>query len=575
MNQNYPIYTVQTECHDCYKCVRHCPCKAIKVVDGSASVIPELCVSCGTCVRICPAGAKRIRNDVAQVKFLLSEPEPVYASLAPSFMSYYQDIKPAQIIAALKKIGFAGVSETAIGAQLVSSETGKFLKDAPNGLYLSSACPAINEYVQHYLPDYAETITPLVSPLLAHCQFLKRYYGDNIKVIFIGPCAAKKLEAAAHPELLSVALTFERLDAIFEQYQIDPSTINPTEEDVFIPFLAEEGRNYPFEGGMNNTIRDSELADVNLLNVSGLLNIDRLLSKDVLSSPEIANSKTFIECLACDGGCVNGPVMREKGRSLQGMLAVSSTATNKSSLSRPVEYDLNKSYPAHKGKSNEYSEDVISEALAQVGKFSREDELNCGGCGYPTCREFATALLSGKAETAMCLSYLRKQAQRKSNALIQHIPAGVVIVDRNMQIVECNESFAKMCGESTMLAYEALPGLAGVDLTQLVDYAELFEVAFSSGKEMVRNNHIQGENILNISIFSIEHQRVLGAVIQDVTVLEMHREQISEKAREVIKKNVFTVQQIAKYLGEHMAETEVLLREVAQGYKSQNSSKGK
>jgi len=517
-------------------------------------------------VRVCPAGAKHIRNDVAQVKFFLSEPEPVYASLAPSFMSYYSDIKPEQLIAALKKLGFAGVSETALGAQLVSAQTGKFLAGAKNGIYLSSACPAVNAYVQQYLPEYTDNISPLLSPLLSHCRFLKQQFGENINVVFIGPCAAKKLEAAQHPELLSAALTFERLDAMFEQYQIKPAEITPAADDHFVPYSAEEGRKYPFEGGMNDTLRDPQLGEVNLLNVSGLHNIERLLTPEALASTEAANSKTFIECLACDGGCINGPVMRDTGRSLNGMLKVAANAPKKSSLSRQVDFPISETYVQHPAKHDPISEPLLREALAQVGKFTPEDELNCGGCGYHTCREFAAALLSGKAETAMCLSYLRKQAQRKSNALIKHIPAGVVIVDNNLNVVECNESFAKMCGESAQLAYEADPGLAGVELSGLVEYSELFEIALSSGTDVVRTNYIQGDRILNISIFSIESKRIAGAVIQDVTMMELHREQISEKAREVIHKNVITVQQIAKCLGEHMAETEVLLREVAQGY---------
>ncbi|MEG1979174.1 MAG: PAS domain-containing protein, partial [Victivallaceae bacterium] len=183
-----------------------------------------------------------------------------------------------------------------------------------------------------------------------------------------------------------------------------------------------------------------------------------------------------------------------------------------------------------------------------------------------TCRNFARAILSGKAENAMCLSFLKKQAQNKSNALVKYIPAGVVIVDRHLRIIECNKHFADLFDESTQIAYEATPGLPGVDLKLILNFYDLFESVLESGKEIVRNNYMYGDRILDIAIFSIDTSHTAGAIIQDVTQAELRREQISEKAREVIKKNVITVQQIAHFLGEHMAETEILLREVASGY---------
>ncbi|MDD3119206.1 MAG: [Fe-Fe] hydrogenase large subunit C-terminal domain-containing protein [Victivallales bacterium] len=565
MNQSYPVYTEKNECHDCYKCIRHCPSKAIRIKDGSASVIPELCVACGLCVKVCPAGAKHIREDLSRARFLLSRNHKVYVSLAPSWRSAFREVGPGQMVAALKQLGFAGVGETALGAQAVSAETGKMLHDAPPGIYISSACPAAVDYIRKYLPEHAGNITQLKSPVLAHTMILRRHLGEDIGVVFIGPCAAKKQEADRHPDMLDLALTFKTLQKWFEQEGIEPGRLPPNEEK-FVPEAAEEGKIYAIEGGMIETVREeTSAADICYITLSGLPHIDQVLSGERAPG---GNVRLFIECLACEGGCINGPGMPGSGNKLSDILAVAMDCRGRSSLGRRVEVPVALPIRAEAVHERQCSEKEITAALAAVGKYSKADELNCGGCGYQTCRGFAAAVVAGKAEPDMCLSYLRRLAQKKSNALIKYIPAGVVIVDGEMRIVECNLRFAAMFDDSTRIAYEARPGLLGVDLRKIVPFADLFEVAMASGKDVCRENHVMGDKILDIDIFTVEPHRIVGAILQDVTQAELRREQISQKAREVIMKNVITVQKIANYLGEHMAETEILLREVASGYEA-------
>ena len=569
MNHNFPVYTVATSCQDCYKCVRHCPCKAIKVENGSASIIPELCVSCGRCVRVCPVHAKKIRPDLSRGRFLVSDSgNQVIASLAPSYVSYFKNVNPKTMITALKKLGFYGVSETAHGAQAVSSECAKYINENGNGVYISSACPSAVEFINKYLSEYTKCIIPVKSPLLTHANLLRQKFGEKTRVIFFGPCASKKNEADNHRDELDLSLTFADLDEWLKQENINLSSLLEDKGAEFLLGDAEEGRIYPFEGGMNDTIR-KEGDKVQYLAMSGLENIRRILGSDV-SAADCKDKKVFIECLACHGGCINGPVMSEDNSSLANIIRTSSDYENENSCSREYNVNIHEGYFERKVNEDEVSEADIKNILRSIGKKHHEDELNCGGCGYYTCRSFAKALLEGKAESSMCVSYLKQSAQKKSNALIRYIPAGVVIVDSNMKIVECNEKFANLFDESTRLAYEVTPGLPGVELTNIISFTELFEAALSSGKDIVRNNYVCGDKILNISIFTIEVHRTVGAIIQDVTKSEFHREQISEKAREVIQKNVITVQKIAHYLGEHMAETEVLLREVASGYSNEN-----
>lgn len=192
MDEFYPVYTVHTECHDCYKCVRECPVKAIRIEDGHASVLPDMCIACGRCVRICPAGAKKVRNDLQKVKDLFRNGKKVYASLAPSWAGIFPDWTAEGIITALKSLGFAGVSETALGAQEVSIATAQDLRTAQKGVYISSACPVAVDYIRRYQPQYAPYITPIASPALTHAKLLKERLGDDIEVVFIGPCVGKK-----------------------------------------------------------------------------------------------------------------------------------------------------------------------------------------------------------------------------------------------------------------------------------------------------------------------------------------------------------------------------------------------
>lgn len=338
MNLQFPVYTIANECHDCYKCVRSCPAKAIRVVNGSASVMPERCVCCGICVRVCPAEAKQIRNDITAVRFLLSQPEQkVFVSLAPSWINFFKQVTAGQMAEALRRLGFAGVSETALGAQLVSARIGEMLDAESAGIHISSCCPAAVEYISKYLPEFSDAITPVLSPALTHARILKEQFGGDSSIVFIGPCAAKKIEAARHPELLTHALTFDNLARFLEQEKIDPATL-PADAPGFVPEAAEEGALYPIEGGMIETIRPNQASGVHFLTLSGLRNIDRVLRGERNRLPQEA--KVFIECLACPGGCVNGPGMSCSEGKLSELLEVAALPLRRSSLGRPVKLDL-------------------------------------------------------------------------------------------------------------------------------------------------------------------------------------------------------------------------------------------
>jgi len=560
---NSPVYTIENECQDCYKCVRHCPVKAIRIVNGKASVIAEACVACGSCVRVCPAHAKKIRSDLSRLKELLTSGAKLYASIAPSFAGYFKGVTIGQIAAALKRLGFAGVSETAHGAESVSAHVTRVLAQTEASLVISSACPAAVDMIRHYLPDYAPFISALPSPVRAHCGLLKEAYGKDIKVVFFGPCAAKKNEADAHADVLALACVFPALEQLLAEKGM---TFGEEAELALGP--AEEGRFYSVEGGMNDTLRDGK-SHVRYVSVSGLDNLRRVLTGDI---GKASGRKLFLEVLACPGGCVNGPAMPVDGGSIATLFATDAQSPLQTSANRCFTHCGTSAYPADPIVSDEPDETALAQALARVGKTSKKDELNCGACGYETCREFARALLAGKAEEAQCHTFLKKNFQRTSNALIKYIPAGVVIVDGRGTIVECNRIFADMCGESEV--FEALGNLEGIDSNVLMkEFAELFAGALGHGSEIVKYRQPWKDRLVNVSVFPIAKGEFAGAVVQDVTQNEGRREEIAAKAREVIRKNVYTVQQVARLFGEHIAETEIMLNEIAGAYESHTEGK--
>jgi len=565
MDKFYPIYTVENECQDCYKCVRQCPVKAIKVEGGRASVIPELCVACGHCVKICPAKAKRVRNDVGRAKQLIQSKRAVYVSLAPSWVSEFPDVSAARMVGALKKLGFAGVSETALGAQQVSLAVAKILAGSPPGVYISSACPAAVSYIQKYHPEYADCILSTMSPVLAHAKMLRQRFGDDIGVVMVSPCAAKKNEAEAHPELLDICLTYQYLKELFVERRIELAEMPEDPAAVFVPERSQEGALYPIEGGMFETVRAySGTEKVHGVTLTGIENIGRALDNLNLG---YVDDVIFVEALACPGGCVNGPCSAQKDFNMVSrMKVIANSHMPELPLRRAAEVEVGEAFEREHIAFPKHTEEQLAAALRLVGKTSKEDELNCGGCGYDTCRCFARALLRGKAEPAMCVSYMRKQAQKKANGLLRCIPSGVVIVDADMKIVECNERFANMFDEGTACAYEAKPGLNGALIRKIVPFHELFESSLRSGQDIHRDTIKVEGRLLNITIFNIDLHQVVGAVIFDVTQTETRREQIARRAKEVINRNLATVQEIACKLGEHMADTEILLRDIADDY---------
>ena len=564
MDQLYPVYTLKNECHDCYKCVRECHAKAISIQNGHASVLPDKCIACGNCVKMCPSNAKRVRNDIEKVKNLFRAQKEVYVSLAPSWAGIFAH-SPEKMISILKKLGFSQVSETALGAQEVSIQTAKIMEQYDKGLFISSACPVIVDYIRYYNPKFIDNIVPIASPALTHAKMLREKYGNNIAVVFIGPCIAKKNEADRHPELLDAALTFEELKLWVTEEFGSTQTIEFNSNEKFVPEIAYEGSLYAVEGGMNETLKQGKLAmDVQLLNISSIENLERtLLGFDTKS----LKRKIFIEALACNGGCLAGPCSSTKKSELLRVSDVIAKTKERDCIPTEASIVVPEKYKEHLIETPKYSTEKILSTLKKIGKHSVEDELNCGGCGYNTCREFVTAMLSGEAEPSMCVSYMRKIAMRKAAAMLRCMPSAIVMVDSDLKIVESNEAFMRMfCGEMFEVFADRPEGVNGACIDRIVEFSDIFRQTLKTSKDIHRDRYPVGDKLYDITAFSIERNELVGAVITDVTKTELGREKIAHRAQEVISKNIAIVQEIACLLGEHMVETELLLSTIAQDY---------
>ena len=616
-NREYPLYTIKNNCQDCYKCVRRCPVKAIKIEDGSAMIVPDLCIACGTCYRVCPAKAKQARNDLTRAKHLVQSGKDVYVSLAPSWITEFEGVSREQMIAAIRRLGFRGVSETALGAEEVSANIAGLLdkaandalqvsaapdmsqtacgeKDedasaerspertsgvredtdtgeapqvsAANRLFIPTACPAVVEYINKYVPERTANLTKLTSPLLAHCRLLKTALGKDIEVIFIGPCIAKKIEADRHPDLLSLSLSFTDLRQWLKDENIELKDIHTSVFDKFVMSKAEEGTAYPVEGGMIETLKPYEQSQkAYLMQITGIDNIKREL-KNIRE--EALDRPVFIECLACEGGCVNGPCTSSKKSGLEKRVEILKES-DFSGLAgkRSPSVDIRLDYAPEAIVQPKHDETDIKRVLASIGKYSIEDEINCGGCGYNTCRNFAKALLDGKAEPEMCVSHMKQQAQRKANALLRCIPSPIVIANARLSIMEYNDKFVEtFWNEDEHADIYDQNNLHGADLRDFINFTNLFSASLDLEQDIHREHVRFNDKLFDVVVFNIDKKQIVGGIIEDVTNMEMKKEQIAEKAKEVIHKNLATVQQIACTLGEHMAETEVLLRSIAKDF---------
>ncbi len=540
----------KSNCKNCYKCIRNCPVKSIRFSGNQAYIIGNECIMCGHCFVVCPQDAKQIVDETEKVKVLLQGSDPVIVSLAPSFIANYEGVGIESMREAVKKLGFFDAEETAIGATIVKNEYERMLKNGDRDIIITSCCHSVNLLIQKYFPAELQYLADVLSPMQAHCRDIKRRY-PNAKTVFVGPCVAKKDEAQYYEGIVDAVLTFDELTNWFKAEGIELQKHIDDNENT-------KARFFPTTGGVLKTM-NLESSDYTYYAIDGTENCIAAL-KDI----ENGNvHKCFIEMSACTGSCVGGPVMEKFHRSpVKDYIAVTNFAGKKDFVvDQPEEENLRKEFTVIARKSAMPSESEINDILRQMGKVRPSDELNCGSCGYNTCREKAVAIYQGKAEISMCLPYLKDKAESFSDNIVRNTPNGLILLNEKLEIQQVNKAALKIFN----LRFST--DILGDGVVRVLDPQDFLNV-LKTGRN-IHDKRIflaEYEKFVDETIIYDKEYRLLICILRDVTDEENVREQkenISKQtveiADKVVDKQMRIVQEIASLLGETAAETKIAL----------------
>ncbi len=540
----------KSNCKNCYKCIRHCPVKSIRFSGNQAYIIGNECILCGHCFVVCPQDAKQIVDETEKVRVLLQSGDPVIVSLAPSFVANYEGVGIGAMRDALKQLGFYDAEETAVGATIVKNEYEHMINEQQRDVIISSCCHSINLLIQKYFPAQLPYLADILSPMQAHCQDIKRRH-PNAKTVFIGPCVAKKDEAAFYEGIADAVLTFDELTRWLREENIELRREMDADENSLARF-------FPTTGGILKTMLQDNPA-YSYMAIDGVENC-------IAALRDIAEGKIhhcFIEMSACVGSCVGGPVMEKFHRSpVQDYMAVSRFAGKKDfAVDQPDAAFLQKTFAAIPRKNQMPSENEIGDILRQMGKHTPADELNCGSCGYNTCREKAVAIYQGKAEVSMCLPYLKDKAETFSDNIVRNTPNGIIVLNEKLEVQQINKVALKI------MNLRSAADVLGDGVIRILDPKDFVEV-LQKGRN-IRDRRVylaEYDRYVEETIVYDKEYRLLVCIMRDVTEEETAREkkesisrQTVEVADRVVDKQMRIVQEIASLLGETAAETKIAL----------------
>ncbi len=543
----------KSNCKNCYKCIRHCPVKAIRFSGNQAHIIGNECILCGQCFVVCPQNAKEIVDETEKAKVLLQTGDPVIVSLAPSFIANYDNVGINSMRKALKKLGFFEVEETAIGATIVKNEYERMIAEEERDIIISSCCHSINLLIQKHFPASLEYLADVVSPMQAHCKDIKQRF-PNAKTVFIGPCVAKKDEAEHYSGIVDVVLTFEELTEWLRSENIELEAEAELEKDI-----CSRARFFPTTGGVLKTMAQ-ENTGFTYLALDGVENCIAAL-KDIESGKI---HKCFIEMSACVGSCMGGPVMEKyhHTETVKDYIAITKYAGPKDfEVSQPKAAELKKTFEFIEQRSHQPSDYEINNVLRQMGKFKPSQELNCGSCGYSTCREKAVAIIQGKAEISMCLPFLKDKAESFSDTIVNNSPNGLIVLNDQLEVQQIN----KAAREIMNIRYAS--DVLGTQVIRILE-PSLFMKVRDTGMGIYNERVYLAEykRYVEMTIVNDRDSRLLIGIMRDVTDEEYEREkkesisrQTVEVADRVVEKQMRIVQEIASLLGETAAETKIAL----------------
>lgn len=556
----YCLISETNDCKNCYRCLRKCPIKSVSFVDNESHIIHDDCIYCGKCFLECPQNVIKVRDDLAIVKRLIRAGRKVVASIAPSFISYYKEYDIDSFKEIFIKLGFHAVEETAIGATIVKKAYEDMLDDE-HDVVISSCCHTINLLVQKYYPRALPYLADVLSPMLAHGKDIKERYGSDTKVVFIGPCISKKDETDKNHEYVDVALTFEELEEWF------------TEEDIMIEPRKEKdiesksrARLFPTCGGVLATM-NCDNKDYEYVAIDGIDECKEVL-QDIING---TIHKCFIEMSACYGSCINGPLVQKRKHSIvNNKIAIKNNAGKEDFDGYAIKpSDIQKPFSKIAIRHAIPSEEVITRTLIDMGKETKEKQLNCGSCGYSTCREKAIAIIQGKAVKEMCLPFLMEKAQSFSDKIVANTPDGLMVLNENLDIQLINNSMCRIVG---------IPNSKYVlnkNITTIMDPVN-FCLALAGEKIFNKKTYLsEYKKYVENTIVYDEKFHVLICIIRDITNSELslkNREETLKKSIEitdnVIVQNMRAVQEIASLLGESAAATKVALSSLKETLKN-------
>jgi len=431
---NNVIRLRNVECHDCYKCIRNCPVKAIRYSDGRAEIIQSECILCGECVVTCPQRGDFVYSQTDEIRKAIGDGRRVIASVAPSFIS---DI-PVGSIEGMKQtllqLGFFDAQETALGAEIVSREYERIMQENEMNLLISSSCTSVVMLVQRYYPEIVPYLAPVKSPMLMHCDMIKQQYPDALTV-FIGPCYAKKYEAE-HSDCVDYSITFYELKEWLKEMNVSPIFVEADSND------RKRARRYPRQDGLVKSM--TPVAGWNRVAIDGVT--DCIAALDEIRHGGV--SKTFLEMTACEGSCVNGPAIRKNRyeNRIRGTVAVNEYSGN-DDFGVETDLPIRKYHDPIPVMRSKPTEDEIQAVLKKLGKDTRKTALNCGCCGYATCRQMAIAICRDMAQLDMCLPYVREKAEFHSREIVAStLEAADQLIDKQMRVVQ---NIASILGENT------------------------------------------------------------------------------------------------------------------------------
>lgn len=606
----------ELKCINCFACVRVCPVKAIEVKaeKNYAVILPNRCIGCGSCLNICPVNAISYRTSKEEVKQLLKENGKIAAIVAPSISGEFFDITDyRKFVQMIKSLGFDYVCEVTFGIDLIAKEYKKLFDEFKGKYFLTTVCPVVVALVEKFFPELVNNLAPIVSPMTATAKVIHREYGDNTKIVYIGPCIQNKEEAKLFTDdgKVDSVLTFNELRELFDEFEIKESKLEYSEFDEPIGY---KGSLLPIANGLLQAVDINEdLLTGKIITTEGRENLLDAVNEFVGHAETI---KRHFNLFYCDG-CIMGPGTSRGGQKFIRRTMVVNYANKRlktfdreaweRNMDKHSTHDFTFNYTPQDQRLEPPAEEKIYEVLKVIGKENMGKDSGCEACGYASCRDFAIAVASGLAHTDMCLNYTLKnrqeyikslratndklaktqQALRESEkiarmeqeaardasetitTMMKKLPSALVIVDKKLKVVQSNQSFIDLLGDDALEINEVIPGLVGADLKSLIPYNmyNLFSYVLQNNEDIKNRDIHYKENLLNISVFTIKKNSIVGAVIRDMYAPEVRKEEVIKRITEAVDINLAMVQKIGFLLGEGASETEQMLNSIIKAFR--------